>query len=775
VAPNKLTIPRARPGLVSKVGLARLPSAHPDTTLAISAPAGYGKTALMAQWAQGDGRRSIWISLDRNDNDVGSLLRLLADAVERLGPLGLVTPGQPAYPLTAHTARLFARPSASPLDLAEPVLLLVDDIDAVIGQEPREVLAGFIDHLPRGSTVAAASRARTWLSRASRGPRSQIIHIDRHQLALDADEATELLSAAGVTLDKDEAEELVQRTEGWPAGLYLGALALRQGPPEERSLSRFSGNDVFVADYLQFEVLDRLPHHLRRFLTRTAVLEELTAPLCDQLLGTRSSERTLALLRHGNVFLVPLEGRVATYRYHGMFRDLLGDELTRDEPAIIPELHRRAADWYEANGRRWFAVHHARAAGDIGRATRVIAECPLSADLADYMAPVEQWLTGLTSGYDESYVSLAVLAGWTYALTGRPIEAALCVDIAERTSLSCGAQGVPTPVYPVPVDAVPVDPVPVDPVPVDAVSVGPRADEYRPIESSLALLRSMMCVDGVGASLADAEFAVDHLPPSSPCRSGALMLLFQASQLAGDTGRAAAVLAEWVETAEGARDSTLSYALTERSLSTLDHGDWRGAAADLERALTWIYQMKGQRNFLSAITFAVSARVAAHEGDPYSGREYLAYAMRARRQLTCAMPSMAVELRLQLARAQLAFSDGAAARDLLTEIEGIFQHRSDLGVLTRATAVLRGEIGDPATPRPSDIYGLTPAELRLLSYLQTNLTYPEIAELLYVSKNTVKTQAKSIYLKLDVSSRGAAVELVSRLGLTAVQPHLMTT
>jgi LuxR family transcriptional regulator, maltose regulon positive regulatory protein len=738
VAPGKLTLPWARTGLVRKTGLATLAAARPGTTLAISAPAGYGKTTLMAYWARHDRRKSLWISLDRDDDDVAPLSLLLRAALEPLSGFGPRLNMDAAFRGGQRPVRSWLGLATSLESIAEPVLLLIDGIDAVGSEEACEVLTFFIDHLPPASTVATASRARPWLRSGSRGPRSEIVPIGRGQLALTADEAAEILAGAGAVVEDGDVDRLVESTEGWPAGVRLAALGWRRRPRVPGSIAEFSGSDVFVADYLRFEVLDRLPGHVRRFLTRTSVLEEMCGPLCDCVLGSKGSEETLEWLRDRNVFLVALDHEETWWRYHRMFRELLCEELAREEPEMLPELHRRAADWYEASGRPWLAVRHAEAAGDIERTARLLAACPLSADEATKNGPADRWLNALVSGRREHDLPPAVLAGWAYALTGRPIEAALCVNIAEKA------------------------------VPTSSGDGSSPHSSATPAGSSLALLRALMCIDGVEASLADVEFAVAHLPLSSPCRSAALMLLFQALQLAGDSARAATTLQEWVATAERDKDRTVSYAWTERGLCQASCGNWREAASDLERARTWIADLRGQENLLSAVTWAASALVAVHEDDLPSGRDYLAQAMRLRRRLTGTMPYVAVELRLQLAKAHLALSDDATARALLAEIDAIRRHRPDLGTLNREAEALRAEVVRPRPLAGPGSCRLTPAEQRLLPYFQTNLSFREIGEILYISKNTVKTHAKSIYLKLDVPARGAAVEVARQRGLLAV-------
>ena len=727
----KLMVPTTRLGQVSRVSLTGLMSSGRHPLVSISAPAGYGKTTLLVEWAGCDPRKSAWVSLDAGDNDPVALLGVLASAVDSLVPVDPAVFEELASPGASILGRVVPRLAAALMSTAEPFLLLVDDLHEVDAQDSRDALTLLVDRLPPGSTVAVTSRGEVWLNLARRRSRGGLLEIGTRQLEFDADEAAQLLAGAGADLGSEAVAELLRRTEGWPAGLYLAALALRDGPWEAGALEAFSGDDRFVADYLRLEILDRAPEEARRFLTRTSVLDQLCAPLCDQTVGWSGSKQMLASLERSNLFLVALDHRRQWYRYHGLFRDLLQAELARGEPELVPELHRRAADWYQANGRPEAAIDHARACGDADRAARLVAGCALSAYAAGRLTRAERWIAGLSADETGRYPSLGVLAGWVCALTGQAIEAARWADSVEGVSFA----GVP---------------------PDGSASIG----------SARAMLRAIMCPHGMAAAMADAESAVAEEPLWSPWRGLALLLLYAARRWSGDIAGAEMALVEAVETGEANNDTTLAYALTERGLMAMDRGDWDSSAADLERARARIALQRRQEYLISAVTYAVSARLAVHEQDLGSAREQLAHGLRLRPQATWALPIVAVELRLELARACLALADPVGARNLVREIDQIQQHRPDLGVLNREVDNLRDRLaGVPAGM--VGVSSLTAAELRLLPYLQTHLTHPEIGRRLYISKNTVRTEAKAIYRKLDVSSRSEAVERARQLGLLA--------
>ena len=698
--------------------------------VAVSAPAGYGKSTLLVEWARRDLRPAAWVSLDRADNDPVVLLGLVAAAIDALHPVDPAVFDDLASPGVSILGRVVPRLIAS-IMTAEPFLLLLDDLDRVDAQQCRDALTLLLDYLPPGSTVAAASRGEVWLGLARRRASGELLEIGPWELAFDVEETGQLLTAAGVDLAPEEVSELCGRTEGWAAGLYLGALALRDGPGGAKALDRFRGDDRFVADYLRFEILDHAPPNVRLFLTRTAVLDQLCGPLCDLMLDSSGSADMLAALEHSNLFLVPLDHRRQWYRYHGLFRDLLLIELDRIEPDLVPELHRRAADWYEQNGRPDLAIEHALGSGDRDRAAILVGRGIFPAYLSGQGGSPRRWLSRFSDAEIERHPWLAVLAAWVCALTGRPSEAVRWADAAERGSF-----------------------------------VGAPPDGSASIDSARAMLKSAMSPNGVTAMVADAELAESQEPAGSLWRSTALYHLFWARYVTGDGEAANATLEEVIAVLVGVNHPNHILALTHRSLFAMDRDDWNAAAADLGPARTQITALHLNEYGASAITFAASAQVALHDQDMQSARHYLAHAMRLRPQFTWAVPCGAVHLRLELAKVLLAVADPAGARSMLREIDEILRRRPDLGTLVTRVDNLRNQLAMmPAGT--AGVSTLSPAELRLLPYFQTHMTHQEMAQRLYISLNTVRTETQSIYRKLGVSSRAGAVEEARRLGLLA--------
>ena len=265
-----------------------------------------------------------------------------------------------------------------------------------------------------------AGRAEPPLRIARLRAEGKILEIGPGDLSLTCEEASALLRNAGVTLGEDDVAELHRRTEGWPAGLYLAALYLREGGPLRGAAVSFGGDDRFVSDYMESEFLARISRRQRVFLTRTAVLERMCGPLCEAVLDLRGSAATLADLARSNLLLVPLDRRGEWYRYHHLFRDMLLAELQRLEPGLMPVLRRRAAAWYLHNGLPEEALEYSIAARG-RRHGRSAGGATLAAGLParpDHHRPAVVPVAG-RSGRDRGHPMVAVMASFLSAMTGQ--------------------------------------------------------------------------------------------------------------------------------------------------------------------------------------------------------------------------------------------------------------------------------------------------------------------------------------------------------------------
>ncbi|MET1019213.1 MAG: LuxR C-terminal-related transcriptional regulator, partial [Microterricola sp.] len=547
-------------------------------------------------------------------------------------------------------------------------------------------------------------------------------------LALDAAGAQQIFSEARVSLTGERAAAVAERTEGWPVGLYLAAMIARDGADATVTIS---GDDRYVTDYLYRESLMRLPEDAQRFLRHTAVLDQLCAPLCDAVLGEPGAQSLLRSLEASSLFLTPLDRHREWYRYHALFREFLLGELRRVEPEIITKLHLRAADWYESKRSPAMALEHLLHTSERNRCVHMVAALILPTYQGGQISTVQRWLAALGDAAIEEYPPLAVLAGWIASLTGQIADAQRWAALLDRTTF----------------DLVPLD--------------GSAS-----FESARAMLRSMMCPAGPEQAMADAALAVAQEPAWSVWRDQALSLHAEAHLLSGAVGAAADLHAEAAAlAAENANADVLVFSESELALLAMDGGRWADATQHLELAFAGIEEHRMHDYALSVLAFAGAARLAVHRGDLSAADRQLTQAMRARPSCTFALPYLAVRVRLELAKVSWSLGDQTTARHLLREIDDVLRHRPALGALVDQVSDFRVMLASSTQTGTAGVSPLTPAELRVLPYLQTHLTIKEIAERLFVSRNTVNSEVSSIYRKLGVSSRNGAVETATAVGL----------
>ena len=359
-----------RPGIVLREALVERMSATVVPVITVAAPPGYGKTTLMAQWAERIGSRVAWLSCDDGDNDPVVLLSALALALDRIGPVDPAVFS--ALASSGADITMVPRFVSAVASIQPPVTVVVDHAEAVTNRQCLTMIAEFALRLPPGWQLALASRTVVPLPTARLRAQGGILEVTADDLAMGPAEARSLLKGAGVEAGEAALRDLLQRTEGWPAGLYIAALAIKSGSRPSAVGLTFTGDDVYMGDYLRSELLDRISAAEASFLTRTSVLNRMCGPLCDAILGEQGSGAVLEQMEARNLLLVPLDRRREWYRYHHLLRDLLRSELLRREPDLVPDLHFRAAAWFEANAMPEMAIDHARAAGDYDRVARLI-------------------------------------------------------------------------------------------------------------------------------------------------------------------------------------------------------------------------------------------------------------------------------------------------------------------------------------------------------------------------------------------------------------------
>jgi LuxR family maltose regulon positive regulatory protein len=702
--------------------------------IAICAPAGYGKTVLAAEWAKRDPRPFVWLSIDRHDNDPAVLLTYLAVGLDRVEPIDPTVFDTLASRGASISQTVLPRLGAALASKALPVVVVLDDVHLLQGQEGLDALAMLVDHLPEGSQLAVTSREKPPLPVARWRAEGRLAELGPEELAMRPGEAGSLLAAARVELPDAEVEELTRRAEGWPVALYLAALAHRAGGRRGTAGFAFTGDDRFLADYLHAELLAHLPAEQVAFLTRTAVLDHLSGPLCDAVLGTTGSAAVLASLEQSNLLIIPLDRQREWYRYHPLFRELLRGELERDEPELAVELTRRAAHWCQQHGLPEAAIGYAMDAGDADLVAQGMEQAAISVYRSGRLATVQAWFDWFdVHGLIQQYPTVAMLGAWTQALGGHAAAAERWADAAEQGS-----------------------------------DAGMLPDGSASVEGWQALLRAKLCRHGIRQMRADAELALTLIPVGSLWRAPAQLLLGISHLLAGDRTLADGVLAEAVQVAQDTGATVAaSVALAERAILAIGRQDWQAAETLVNQARSVVANAHLEECVTSLVLYAAGARVAIHHGRLDQVDQDLARAQQLRPQATHALPYYAVQARLELIRTSLALTDVAAARTILREVDDLLRWRPDLGTLPHEASQLRSHL-DHLRREVIGTASLTTAELRVLPLLATHLTFREIGQRLYVSQHTVKTQAMSIYRKVGVSSRGQAVERVREIGLLAV-------
>ncbi|WP_154796376.1 LuxR family transcriptional regulator [Occultella kanbiaonis] len=725
----KFDVPRPLDAAVSRAVLIDAAIRSGQRIVSVTAPPGYGKSTLLAQWAHRDARAVVWVSLDSWDDDPLSLLVVLASAFGTVdgAPLGLAQDMLGAG--VSALGRAAPRLAAVIARFDEPFLLVLDDLQVLRSPACHDVLGLVIDAIPPESQVVIASRyEQPHLPRLRAQARA--VEIGASDLAMDVAGTEKIFATTRVAASRETLEAITERTEGWPVGIYLASLIARH---DHDGTAMVSGDDPYVADYLQREAYLRFPADTRRFLRRTAVLESMSASLCDAVLGGHDARRLLRHFEASSLFLIPLDRHREWFRYHALFREFLLGELLTAEPDLSDTLRLRAADWYEAHGLPHRAVEVLLPTPHRDRCIRLVTRVVMSLFQSGRLSTVDRWLAALGPDAIAGYPPLAVLAGYVALYQGHAAEAERWGEIVDRASFE-----------------------------------GESLDGSASFASARSMFRAVRCPDGPEQMLADAQFAIDSEPRLSTWRDTALALGGEAALLVGDVAAATDHFTSAVAAADvGGNADALVLSEARLAQAAMDAGRWEDARPRVAHAASEIAMHRMEDYPTSAPAFAAAARLAVHDGDLTTARRELTRGMRVRVSCTFAFPTLAVRTRLNFARTSWALGDNVTVRHLLREIDDLMLHRPNLGVLGDEVLEFHKNFEARPTSAVSDgvMSPLSPAELRLLPYLQTYLTIREIAERLFISRNTASTEIGAIYRKLGVSSRGDAVRQAIARGL----------
>ncbi|MGO9905736.1 MAG: LuxR C-terminal-related transcriptional regulator [Solirubrobacteraceae bacterium] len=728
---NPLVGRRWREDHVRRAPLVRRLSQSPEASLAvIIAPPGYGKSSLISEWAQHDPRPFLWLPTDE----------LIAATVAEAAQVILTTLQETGW-LDAHArssgqSRSRRGAVASLLGAlralrvrGQTFVLVLDDVQLIAPEVLRGLVDAMVDEAPPGATLALSSRSELPIPlgrlRASRA----LVEVRTPDLAMIPRDGLILLRQAGLELNVHAVRQLVSVTEGWPVGLYLTALWLHEQEDPAGSVELVKGDHHLFGEYVRDEVLSALPPELREFALRTSVLEELSGPLCDEVLDQRSSGLTLRALEQATPLLGPLDPAHERCRWHGLLRDALQAELRRTEPEQVYVLNARASTWYEAAGDVERAVTHAVAARDPGRVGDL-----LWPRLLEYLGRgrndiVQSWLASFSDVEIAAHAPLALCAAYSSMVGGDAAH-------ARHWAIAAAARG------------------------------GAAASRPQPqLAAGLTGFEALLPAGGVTSMGAAAAGALALDSPASPWCPVWLFLRATALHLTGDLIGGQKGLDASLDLAAATAPAIVSLCLAQGAMIAVERRDWDTAAELADRG-SLVIEEHGLADYpICALGFAAAAAVRAHHGRLDEAKRDLRRSIDLLAAFGDFAPWYGAEARILLAHASLALADVVRARTLLAEasrlarrVSGavIFQHWFD-DAWSQMDALAETSLAGPSS--------LTIAELRILRFLPSHRSFREIATQLGVSANTVKTQAHAVYRKLGAASRSEAVARAGQAGL----------
>jgi ATP/maltotriose-dependent transcriptional regulator MalT len=720
---TKLQPPVARTR-VSRPQLLDVLTGPPRRLTLVRAPAGWGKSTLLADWqeAEREPRAFAWLALDEQDNDP---VRFWTYAVEAL---------HTALPGLGGSARVLTQTPG--LDLVEAMLpVLVNELDAAQGDAVfvlddyhlithdgiHDGVRFLVQHLPRSVELAVSTRTEPPFPLSRLRANGDLVEIDAAALSFSDEEAGALLNDLhGLDVDRDAVATLRARTEGWAAGLYLAALSLHGRQDSEVFVEAFAGDDRSVVDYLSEEVLAAQPEEIRVFLRRTSILGRLSASLCDAVAGTSLSASLLETIARSNFFLLHLDTKREWYRYHHLFGELLRNELEAAEPELVPELHRRAAAWLEGAAFPSEAIHHAIAAGDTEAASELIVEHWLEFRDRHRLETILAWLDGLPGDRVGDDPRLSLIQAATLIELGRPAgveellaaadrNAATRHDLAERAWVDCG------------------------------------------VVANRLILHSLR--GDVGGIRRTAQPVLERDDPCDPYWESVLLTIHgTALFLAGRSREGAETLDRAVETSvEADHALAQTHALSWSAVVHADLGDWNGASERVAAIDALVAERPSLREYYgTALAHVVRGSLLQRGGRGAEADAAMSRCTEFVRRSGWLLGAYALLAHAALKR-ELGDREGAVA--LLREARRAVEASADPGIVAARLAKLEALVLRSGDTAGLGVDSLSERELEVARLVVARKTNPEIAAELFVSVKTVETHMRHIFRKLGVSSR----------------------
>ena len=683
----------------------------------LTAGAGYGKTTLLAQsvrsrlpWA--------WLTLHREDNDPATLVAYLIRALRTAWTFAEEQVVQLSDPGASEISVLLPRLSRLIESIERPGVLVLDEINVIEDSRCLRILEAVLESAPVGLHVMLSGRALPAIGLERLRTTRRVLQLREEALAFTLEESLALTRCAQLDIEPGDLQRIHQAAEGWPAGIYLLALASQN--PSRASFRPSTG----LGAYLREQVLTGLDSTTITFLMRTSLLDVQDGPSCDAVLRANDSAVILGDLAESHLLVTPVDGTPGAYRYHGLLSEVLRSELERLHPEDVQILHSRASKHYAARGEREAAVRHALAAGDAGAAAELVWEYfpfLLGIGQGDTLA---SWLRGLGDDDFDTSPVFALVRALASCLSGDGRQSRLWLSMARR--------------HP--------------------------SDHALPDGSLLAFylntIEALICDHGVSAMVRTSREALATDPTETPFRCIPLHLAGCGLALLGDLEGAVPYLDEGIEIGALYPAAAVS-GLTQKAAIAIIRDNWLDARR-LVRQAREVFDHFRLENVPSQAPFpAIAGMVAAHDGEL---DQAAVFARRGRvliGRIVEMAPWLAAETYLILGRLEQRLGRHSDAAQLADEARGALASIPDALSLQSNLGAFEDVLGTGHVPSEA----LTTAEIRLLSFLPTHLTFGQIADELCVSVNTVKSQAKAVYRKLDVISRHDAVSRATSLGL----------
>ena len=728
----------------------------------ISAPAGYGKTTLLAQWlqAQDTSLAFAWISLDEQDNDPVRMWRHIVEALHRVAPeeegfgadvlVGMSAVGNELVeivfpmlinelaelPLNAVEQKLVE--IALPMlinelaELPHLVVVVLDDYQFITEGECHESVAFFVEHLPANVHLVLSSRIDPPLALGRWRARGQMMEIRTEQLAFCKEEAAYLLNEMmSLDIGSGDLSVLFKHTEGWPAGIYLAALCLQGRDDKQAFIASFGGTNRYIVDLMGEEVLAGLPEEVREFLQVTSVLRRMTGSLCDAVVDREGSGQLLRELTRSNLFVIPLGEEGEWYRYHHLFSEFLLNKLKSSRPDLVPIVHERASAWSEGRGFFEGAIRHAIAATDYERAGMLVAHHWFGYVAAGQSATVERWLESLPEELTTHDAPLVLVRAWICALSGRREETENLLDF---------------------VQSIPHD--------------GPLPDGTASVEAGVATIRAIFGFGGVQNMVEATRRAVAlEGARTSPWTATIRFGLGSGSFLSGETSLARKWFEEALELIGAGRPLLRMGTLAYLSIVAAEEGHLEEAESLAREARALVERFGLQEVPQSSWAPIALGYMLAKRGDLAEAQSELESGLSVRRRLPGLSPWPTLIGLAALAQVYVARGDRGRARAMLAEARTILQRYSDAGTFSELLQGLERKLRTHKSPKGQLDDELTERELEVLRLFDSELTTQQIAQRLYIAPSTVRTYIKSIHRKLSVSSRKEAVKQAHSRGL----------